>query len=122
MRIPHPPAGLTPAQIAAYGGTFLTLTSITITAGFLVRPLGIILLVVFSIALVCGLAMFGLALYNDHADRKTQRQRLRAGELVLIERDGIQLMIDPSRHASPALAITPAGVIPLALVDQAQQR
>ena len=48
MRIPHPPAGLSPAQIAAYTGAFLTLVSITVAAGLLIKPVGIILLVLFG--------------------------------------------------------------------------
>jgi hypothetical protein len=121
MRIPHPPAGLTPAQIAAYTLAFLTLASITVTVGVLIKPLGIILLVLFSIALICALAYFGLALYNDHADRTTQRQRIKIGEIVMLERDGVQIIVDPQRAASPALAISAAGVTPLLAVDQAQQ-
>jgi energy-coupling factor transporter ATP-binding protein EcfA2 len=120
MRIPHPPAGLSPAQIAAYTGAFLTLVSITVAAGLLIRPVGIILLVLFAIALLCGLAYFGMALYNDHADRRAQRQRLKAGELVLLERNGVHLVVDPQRSASPALAISAAGVTPLLAVDQSQ--
>ncbi len=121
MRIPHPPSGLTPAQIAAYTGAFLTLASITVAAGLIIRPLGIILLVLFSIALLCALAYFGLALYNDHADRTTQRQRLKLGEIVMLERDGVQIVVDPQRSASPAIAISAAGITPLLPVDQAQQ-
>lgn len=121
MRIPHPPAGTTPAQIAAYTGAFLTLATVTIAAGLIIKPLGIILLVVFGITLLCGLAVFSVALYNDHADRKAQRQRLKAGELVLIERDGIHLVVDPQRSASPALAISANGVTPLLPTDQPQQ-
>jgi uncharacterized protein YukE len=121
MRIPHPPSGLTPAQIAAYTVAFLfTLATIT-TAGLVIKPLGIILLVLFSIALICALAYFGLALYNDHADRRTQRQRLKIGEIVMLERDGVQIVVDPQRSASPAIAISAAGITPLLPVDQAQQ-
>jgi hypothetical protein len=64
MRIPHPPSGLSPTQIAAYTLAFLTLASITVTVGLLIKPIGIILLVLFSIALICALAYFGLALYQ----------------------------------------------------------
>lgn len=121
MRIPHPPAGLSPAQIAAYTGAFLTLVSITVAAGLLIKPVGIILLVLFAITLLCGLVYFGMAVYNDHADRKTQRQRLKVGELVLLERNGVHLVVDPQRSASPALAISATGVTPLLTVDQPQQ-
>lgn len=93
MRIPLPPTGLSLAQIAAYTGAFLTLVSITVAAGLLIKPVGIILLVLFAIALLCGLVYFGVAVYNDHADHKAQRQRLKAGELVLLERNGVQLVI-----------------------------
>jgi hypothetical protein len=121
MRIPHPPSGLSPAQIAAYTLAFLTLSSITVTVGLLIKPIGIILLVLFSIALICALAYFGLALYNDHADRRVQRQRLKVGEIVMLERDGVQIVVDPQRSASPAIAISAAGITPLLPVDQAQQ-
>jgi len=120
MRIPHPPAGLTPAQIATYGATLLTLVSITVAAGLLIKPVGIILLVLLSLVAFCGLAYVVLALYNDHADRKAQRQRMKAGELIVMERNGVQLVIDPQRSASPAIAISAAGVTPLLAVDQPQ--
>ena len=62
MRIPHSPAGLSPAQIPAYTGAFLTLVAITVAAGLLIKPVGIILLVLFAIALICGMVYFGMAL------------------------------------------------------------